>query len=486
MNIDEIKDIPADKFKFVQEDEKLHDQKFETEPVGYFKDAFRRFRKNRSSVIGGIIILILLLFAIITPFVSKYKVGDRDAYYAYALPKNSLLANTGFWNGCKTMTVNQQTYDMYMGIPGAVREDKGEVETTSARGGKSHKIVVDTYAKVGFVYKTLTAEQYENAVQYEKDNDVQLFYPLIDSNKIVAIGFENDANAWFLTNEKGVADRDRSGNFQDIYLKDESGSNVMYKLTNNGAQYYVRILYSEWYEYQNGYEPSFLFGADSNGYDILARLASGARLSLILSIAVSAINLFLGVVIGAIEGYYGGVVDLVIERIKDFLYEIPTMVIFSLFQLHLASKVGAIPSLLFAFVFFGWIGTSSTVRAQMYRFKGQEYVMAARTLGAKDRRLIFRHILPNGLGYIITASVLTIPSVIISESTLSYLGIVNLQSDTVTSIGAMLSSGQSTLSSYPHCVFFPAVFIAILLICFNLFGNGLRDAFNPALRGSEE
>ena len=211
-----------------------------------------------------------------------------------------------------------------------------------------------------------------------------------------------------------------------------------------------------------------------------------ARGSLILSIVVSAINLFLGVIIGAIEGYYGGTVDLVIERIKDFIWEIPTIVIFSLFQLYFADKVGPVPSLLFAFVAFGWIGTSSTVRAQMYRFKGQEYVMAARTLGAKDKRLIFRHILPNGIGYIITASVLSIPGVILSEANMSFLGIVNLQSDSMTSIGTMLNNGQTTLSTYPHCIFFPAVFIALLLICFNLFGNGLRDAFNPALRGADE
>lgn len=111
--------------------------------------------------------------------------------------------------------------------------------------------------------------------------------------------------------------------------------------------------------------------------------------------------------------------------------------------------------------------------------------MAARTLGARDSRLIFRHILPNAAGFIITASVLSIPSIIFSEATYSYLGIVNLQSSTMTSVGTMLENGQATLSTYPHCVFFPAVFLSILLICFNILGNGLRDAFNPTLRGSE-
>ena len=112
--------------------------------------------------------------------------------------------------------------------------------------------------------------------------------------------------------------------------------------------------------------------------------------------------------------------------------------------------------------------------------------MAARTLGAKDRRLIFRHILPNASGFIITVSVLSIPGIIFSEASYSYLGIVNLNSPSMTSIGTMLENGQTTLSTFPHCVFFPAVFLSLLLICFNIFGNGLRDAFNPSLRGSEQ
>ncbi|MGN0379129.1 MAG: ABC transporter permease [Butyrivibrio sp.] len=486
--MNEIPDIPAEKFKFVQQDKEIHDQKFDTKPVGYFKDAFRRFRKNKSSVAGAVVIIILVLFAIVAPMVSRYDKTDRDAYYAYALPKNSLFENTAFWNGCKTMIVNQQTYDKYEAIPGAIREDKGEYENKNKIGKKSkqYKLVVDTYAKVGYVYKTISEAEYNAAVEYEKSSGAQIFYPLIDDDQVVATATQNDANMWYLTDIKGTAIRDNLGNLQDIYLRDENGEPVMSKSVNNGTQRYVRILYSEWYYYQHGYYAGFLFGADVNGYDILVRLAEGARLSLVLSVVVSAINLFLGVIIGTMEGYYGGAFDLIMERIKDFIWEIPTIVVFSLFQLHLADKVGPVPSLLFAFVFFGWIGMSSTVRAQMYRFKGQEYVMAARTLGAKDSRLMFRHILPNGIGYIITASVLSIPSVILSEANMSFLGIVNLQSDSMTSIGTMLNNGQTTLSTYPHCVFFPAVFIALLLISFNMFGNGLRDAFNPALRGSDE
>ena len=147
------------------------------------------------------------------------------------------------------------------------------------------------------------------------------------------------------------------------------------------------------------------------------------------------------------------------------------------------------PQVLILFISFfltGWIGMAGRTRMQFYRFKNQEYVLAARTLGAKDTRIMFKHIFPNSLGTIVTSCVLVIPSVIFSESSLTYLGIVNLESSTITSVGTMLANGKVTLHTYPHVILFPAIFISLLMITFNLFGNGLRDAFNPSLRGAED
>ena len=123
---------------------------------------------------------------------------------------------------------------------------------------------------------------------------------------------------------------------------------------------------------------------------------------------------------------------------------------------------------------------------QFYRFKNSEYVLAARTLGASDFRIMFKHIFPNSLGTIVTGSILVIPGVIFSETSLTYLGIIDLNSTSMTSIGSMLTGGKEVMTKAPHVVLFPALFIALLMICFNLFGNGLRDAFNPSLRGTED
>ena len=486
-NEQEIPQIPKEKFTFVYKEQKLEQSNLSAKPVGYFKDAMKRFATNKGSVICFFIILVLVLYAVFAPVFSKYKISDKDGYYAYAAPRNSLFAKTNFWDGCKVMEVNLATYQYYSNIPGAIKKFYGTKNySVAGRNQTWYKIRVDSYNKVGWVKKTLTQKEFENARSYEKESGIQIFYPLIDERKIKNSSHKGDMNAWFLTDERGIMQTNvATGKPKDIFLKNKESPNEYIYYTQKGNQYETRILYKNWYIYQNGKEPSFLFGAEKSGYDIFTRLAYGARLSFVLSICVAAINLFLGIIIGSIEGYYGGYVDLIIERIKDILSSVPSVIIMTLFQLYFAKKVGPVVSMFVAFIFFGWMGTSSTVRAQFYRFKNQDYVLASRTLGAKDSRLIFRHILPNSIGFIITSSVLTIPSVIFSEANLTYLGIVNLQTDTMTSVGTMLNSAQDALASSPHCVFFPAAFISILLVCFNEFGNGLRDAFNPSSRGAE-
>ena len=149
-------------------------------------------------------------------------------------------------------------------------------------------------------------------------------------------------------------------------------------------------------------------------------------------------------------------------------------------------NAGSVVVLFIAFFLTGWIGMASTTRMQFYRYKNQEYVLAARTLGARDRRIMFKHIFPNALGTLVTSCALIIPSMIYSEVNLSYLGIINLSSGNLTSVGTLLAGGQPYLTTFPHIIAFPSVFLALLMLSFNLFGNGLRDAFNPSLRGTED
>lgn len=225
--------------------------------------------------------------------------------------------------------------------------------------------------------------------------------------------------------------------------------------------------------------PIFLFGTDQLGKDMLKYCFSGLRTSLLLGIITFAVCFTFGLIWGSIAGYFGGWVDIIMERFTDILGGVPWIVVMTIAIALFGNTFGVFVA---ALCLTGWIGTSSTTRTQFYRFKNREYVLASRTLGASDARLIFRHILPNAIGTLITSSVLMIPSIIFSEATLSYLqlGLTGLDS-----FGVILSDNQSYIDSYPFLVYFPSAIMALLMICFNLFGNGLRDAFNPSLKGSE-
>ena len=225
--------------------------------------------------------------------------------------------------------------------------------------------------------------------------------------------------------------------------------------------------------------PTHLFGTEAQGKDMLKYVFSGLRTSLILGVIVAFINIAIGVTWGSISGYFGGIIDLMMERFTDILVGIPWIVLMTVLSLKLGQTFFVFA---LALCLTGWIGTESMTRSQFYRYRGREYVLAAKTLGAKAPRLIFRHILPNAIGPIITSSVLMIPSTIFSEATISYLGLGLKNLD---SLGVILSDTQKNLSVYPAQLLIPAVIISLLMICFNLFGNGLRDAVNPSLKGSD-
>ena len=527
------KNIPSEKFTFVNAGANIHDEKFDTKPIGYFRDAFRRFRKNKGSVVAAIIILLLLVFALFVPiFSGDVARNEMVPYYAKMGPRTTWGYNIGL-NGSTNRQQNELLIMKYAGVGVAAEyrynEETGE-ETipTFEQGLKSYynpvikyknkqtvqqgptntaimyDASIDTYLAVGFIYKELDYSQYSALLEWQNSTGIQVMYPMIDtqSEYFPDRFVEMDANYWYRASNKRTskaAPLDAEGHIQhldaenlvfiDNYLR-KDGKVQFYTRVGGGdevtASYKVRVLYYNYYRYIYGTEPNYIFGTDVQGYDMAYRMATGMRLSFALAVLVSVINFVIGAIYGAVEGYYGGAIDLILERISDILVEVPFIVVATLFQLHLSAKVGPFPSLLFAFVMTGWIGTAARVRSQFYRFKNSEYVLAARTLGASDVRIMWKHIFPNTLGTIITSSVLVIPGVIFSESMLSYLGIVNLGTSKSTSLGTLLSEANTLWIEYPHLLFFPAIVISLLMICFNLFGNGLRDAFNPTLRGADE
>ena len=518
MRAEEYK-ISSDKFVFHVTDGDIHDKKLETKPVTYFRDALNRFAKNKASIFASVIIAILVIFAIVGPYLTPYSVGYEDASYAYVLPKNQLFRDLGihFWDGGQNKEVNKATYEQYRAIQEETRREVIMTEpkiTEHEYMGKTSELYsfrLDTYNSVGAKYVILTTEQYQAIQAYQDEHNVQIILPITDpALRPQAEQDKTNANIWYKTKlgagRKTTTIYDKDGNFIPIYQANDGkdmytskmyweGDEKLYNYAESkaGDMWNIRVDYYEYYSYlhctaNNGEgdgitEPLFIFGTNNAGKDIFACLASGARFSFILAIIVASVNLFIGAIYGSIEGYYGGKTDIIMERIVDILASIPFMIVITLLKYHFNASHVVI--LFISFFLTGWTGMAGRTRMQFYRFKNQEYVLVARTLGAKDSRIMFKHIFPNAIGTLITSSVLVIPSVIFSETSLSYLGIINLNTGNMTSVGTLLANGQNYLFTYPHMILFPAVFISLLMLCFNLFGNGLRDAFNPSLRGTE-
>lgn len=519
--------IPREKFAFVNEGERLHDKKFDDKPIGYLKDAWIRFRKSKASVVAAIIIICIIAYAFLAPLlITEHSSTFMDSNYAKKAPRHVALREYGIMDGGMSRDFSEKGLIKAAAI-GMAAEDADGSGATWAEGMESEyqpmlKIgegfltrtagnketmtypgEIDNYLEVGFMYRSVEQDEYYRIVEWQEETGIQVLYPLIEDNEWNLD--PNDANNWYKAkkgftpvylNENGkakeitLADLEGGMMLEDNYKRDAEGNVIDHEYTGGGtietAQFKIRVLYYNYYRYLNGSHPNYIMGTDSQGYDLALRIAGGIKLSLLVAVFVCVINFILGAMYGAVEGYYGGWVDMVLERVSDILNNVPFIIVATLFQLHLSAKLGPLPCLLFAYVVTGWIGTAYRVRTQFYRFKNQEYVMAARTLGARDARIIWKHIFPNTLGTLITSVSLSIPTTIMSESMLSFLGIVKLGTAESTSLGTLLSDASSIWTNYPHLMIYPAIVISLMMICFNLFGNGLRDAFNPALRGVED
>ncbi|MFC7686020.1 ABC transporter permease [Ureibacillus sp. GCM10028918] len=222
---------------------------------------------------------------------------------------------------------------------------------------------------------------------------------------------------------------------------------------------------------------SHWFGTDDLGRDVFVRVWQGARISLFIGITAAVIDLIIGVLWGSISGLAGGRLDNIMMRIADVLSAVPYLLVVIILLVVL--EPGLLPMII-ALSITGWINMARIVRGEVLSIKNQEYVLAARTLGASTWHLIERHLVPNALGAILVTMTLTIPSAIFTESFLSYLGL-GVPAPTA-SWGTMASEGNKALTSAPWRLFFPAFFISLTIFAFNAVGDGLRDALDPKLR----
>jgi oligopeptide transport system permease protein len=220
------------------------------------------------------------------------------------------------------------------------------------------------------------------------------------------------------------------------------------------------------------------FGTDTLGRDLWTRVWVGGRVSLLIAILATIIPYFIGMVIGGISGYIGGKLDMVIMRIIDILMGIPGMIYNILLIMVLGS--GNISTLIIAFTLTGWLGAARSTRGLVLQLKVREFVMASETLGASSARIIFSHLLPNTLGIAIVGMTMMIPSIIFAEAFLSFIGLGIAPPNP--SWGQLIKEASEVFKLYPYRFIIPCAFVSLTMLCFNLMGDGLRDALDPKLR----
>lgn len=424
--------VPLDKSKFilVQKNQVLLDEALKTKPIGYYKDAWNRFRKNKASFVAMFFILFILFFTIVGPLMKVYDLPSVSAIEANRLrelpPKVPFLKNFGILDGSKRLNGRSLAY--FESLPEGILVEV--IREFDVQGTVLADAVVDYYKYLDYSNSTLARARNLNETQYQQ---------AMDRNAVINL----------ISVENGV--------------------------------YRTQLDFFRYALDQDAEDTHFWFGTDQQGRDLFTLLWQGSRISIFLAITVTSINLMIGLFLGSIAGYYGGLYDLLFDRLIDILANIPFLAILTLLILRYGSTYWIV---IVAFIATGWIGSYGATRAQFYRYKLREYVLAARTLGAKDSRIMSKHIFPNAIGTLITSFSLAIPSFIFTESTFSFLGIINYSNGT--SVGRLLAIGQQAMQQHYHLLMFPAIYLSILMLSFNLFANGLRDAFNPSLRGVDE
>ena len=427
-----LQDLSPDDFASASRQEK-DDFIQDRQSVSYWKDAWRRLKKNVVAMVALGVIVFLFLFAFVGPLLIPYGYDEFNKGAENLYPYHYTLEDTQRVND-EIASRTQSDVDEMIAQAKAEAEKKGEKFT------KKDEAVIRAKAKVAAKPSEDSSEEQsvdEDSIRKELGIKKHIF------------GYSQ-------------AELERKANGEKVF--------------------------------------PHVFGTDMYGRDILVRVMYGARVSMSVGVFAAILVLVIGALYGAISGYCGGKVDAVMQRIVELIYAVPEMLVVLLIATALKpiltdyvnssgtspmkSFVNVLgPNLISMFIAFGllyWVTMSRIIRGQVLQLKQQEYVTAARALGASGGRIIRRHLLPNCIGQIVVTTCLQIPSAIFLESFLSYLGVG--VSAPLPSLGSMATDALSGMYTYTYRLIVPSVILSIMILAFNLFGDGLRDALDPKLK----
>ena len=427
-----LQDLSPDDFASASRQEK-DDFIQDRQSVSYWKDAWRRLKKNVVAMVALGVIVFLFLFAFVGPLLIPYGYDEFNKGAENLYPYHYTLEDTQRVND----EIASRTQSDVVDVDEMIAQAKAEAEKKGEKFTKKDEAVIRAKAKVAAKPSEDSSEEQsvdEDSVRKELGIKKHIF------------GYSQ-------------AELERKANGEKVF--------------------------------------PHVFGTDMYGRDILVRVMYGARVSMSVGVFAAILVLVIGALYGAISGYCGGKVDAVMQRIVELIYAVPEMLLIatalkpiltdyvnSSGTSPMKSFVNVLgPNLISMFIAFGllyWVTMSRIIRGQVLQLKQQEYVTAARALGASGGRIIRRHLLPNCIGQIVVTTCLQIPSAIFLESFLSYLGVG--VSAPLPSLGSMATDALSGMYTYTYRLIVPSVILSIMILAFNLFGDGLRDALDPKLK----
>jgi len=382
--------------------EELEKDKIERPSLTYWQDAWRRLKKNKLSMLGLSVIIIIALTAIFAPMISNYSYEDQSLEFVNMPPR----------------------FDVY-------------------------KVDDNNYFHLTNEYKLISVSSKGELIDILKEVEV---------NAIKAYKrYEIDGNEIIL----------------DYSFAKKAGRSK----EPNAKKFEIRLNGEEITIDKTVKNKTYILGSDHLGRDLFIRIVYGARISLFVAFVATFVNFFIGVFYGGLSGYIGGKVDNVMMRIVDLISTVPLLLIVILLSVYLGN---GIKTIIIAFGLVYWVRMARLVRGQILSLKEQEFVLAAKTVGASTWRILAKHLIPNAMGPIIVSMTMMIPSAIFTESFLSFIGLG--VSAPQASWGTIASEALQSLWTSPYQLIYPSIAICITILSFNFLGDGLRDALDPRLR----